>query len=734
MVECARQFARWCALRKSTSRRHRHLGLLVPLVGRSIRGTKARRTLEQGNPRKPGHQLARNGGHSLDDLTPGETMERQMCAIPDGQQHHSRQHQQAGRNPLAQHDVVYTEPPRADDEKQHHPRSGALSWKTERRLRLDLEAKRDLQERVADGSSILQEHPKGICRTRIGAGNSRSLRERDESPAPALWLATLRRGGSPSQRTASPMAEGRGAVRLPTDNHTRQSTGQDSGGATDANDIDRTVNAEHDVIPDTQAHREESRLSRRPQPATTSLELLPPGPLVNPFGNVENKDNRLVSEGYSRDVLNRLHSARRPSTNQVYASKWAVYERFCRERGYEASSSSPGVVTEFLNYLDREKKLAPSTIKAYRAAIGHMTRLETGYDPGEDKVCSLLVKSIERGHAPKEKRVPSWDVSIVLKALLKPGLENDHLSRHLLTAKTTFLLALATGERRSGLHALSSEVLFEDSSPASMRLHFLDSYVPKSWFVRKNKVGVDAITIPCVDDEQLEQLCPVHTVVSYLQIVKNSRLSSQASLLIPHAPSNTNNLSLHAVARYIVKLVHWAYQQQGLAAPKGVKGHDTRGIAASLAALSGVKLSEVLASGNWASANTFLRHYYRRFSPDFVHNLVDLPKFVAGKKLISSSSVAELRKQQPNEETTDEGKSQPPPQSNPLPSGQEESELHKSEARSPPPKKPDPSADMQLLRIPGKDGTPPTVVRVQRRTLRWVYENCKNRPSTSRPL
>ena len=146
-------------------------------------------------------------------------------------------------------------------------------------------------------------------------------------------------------------------------------------------------------------------------------------------------------------------------------------------------------------HLDVEKHLAPSTIKAYRAAIGHMTRLTTGFNPGDNQVCSLLVKSIERGKPPTAKRVPTWDVSIVLRTLLKPELADEHLSRHLITAKTTFLLALATGERRSGLHALSHEVLLEDATPTVMHLQFARDYVPKSWYIRKNKVGIEPIHI-----------------------------------------------------------------------------------------------------------------------------------------------------------------------------------------------------------------------------------------------
>ena len=330
----------------------------------------------------------------------------------------------------------------------------------------------------------------------------------------------------------------------------------------------------------------------------------------------------------------------------------------------------------------------------------------------------------------------------MLRALLKPELADEHLSRHLITAKTTFLLALATGERRSGLHALSHEVLLEDATPTVMHLQFARDYVPKSWYIRKNKVGIEPIRIPCVGDDALDQLCPVHTTIRYLALVKDARTSEQTSLIIPHNPTTTKNLAVQAVARYIVKLIKWAYCQQNLQVPEGIKGHDTRGVAASLATLSGVSLSDVLAAGNWASANTFLRHYYRSFSPDFVHSLIDLPKFVAGKHVISSSSVAELRRHPREEASTVEAGRAVPQQSMPqLGTKREEEKASPGEkAKSLPPRKPDLLTATRNLFLSTPDGGPPRPIKLSERAYNWLNQRglVKNRtpvatPETSSP-
>jgi hypothetical protein len=319
----------------------------------------------------------------------------------------------------------------------------------------------------------------------------------------------------------------------------------------------------------------------------------------------------------------------------VYKSKFKVFELYCRRRGTLARSASPGTVTDFLHYLDVVKKLKPSTIKAYRAAIGHVTRLDTGYDPGEDRVCGLLVKSIERSASPTLARDVEWDVGLVLRTLLEQP--EEAMSRHLRTAKTTFLLALATGERRSGLHAISCNTRLEDSTPARLHLQFVEGFVPKAWFLKANRVSLAPIELPCVNEASCETICPVHVTLRYLELVKSNRSREQTSLLVPHTLDKTNNISVHAIPRYVVKLVRWCYETQGEQSVPRIRGHDTRKVAASLAALSGVALDKILVAGNWASASTFLKHYFKTLAPRIVRSLAHVPAVIASTSLITPS-------------------------------------------------------------------------------------------------
>ena len=58
---------------------------------------------------------------------------------------------------------------------------------------------------------------------------------------------------------------------------------------------------------------------------------------------------------------------------------------------------------------------------------------------------------------PVRKLLPSWSLPTVLEALSKAPFEPlAEASLRNLTIKTAFLVAIASGQRRSALHALSS--------------------------------------------------------------------------------------------------------------------------------------------------------------------------------------------------------------------------------------------------------------------------------------
>ena len=91
----------------------------------------------------------------------------------------------------------------------------------------------------------------------------------------------------------------------------------------------------------------------------------------------------------------------------------------------------------------------------YRTVIAGTIRQVTGRDLSLDPAISAMLRSCRLESMRSRNEVPSWDLSLVLSILSKAPFEPiKSISMKELTFKTVFLLALATGKRRSELHAL----------------------------------------------------------------------------------------------------------------------------------------------------------------------------------------------------------------------------------------------------------------------------------------
>ena len=113
-------------------------------------------------------------------------------------------------------------------------------------------------------------------------------------------------------------------------------------------------------------------------------------------------------------------------------------------------SSEPTIsnIAEFLNYLFTVKNLRPASVAGYRTAIvdhlGHF-----GQEVSKSLDLDRLLASFFRDEPIANRGIPSWDLSLVLISLTKAPFEPLNAARlKILTFKTVFLMALASGKRR----------------------------------------------------------------------------------------------------------------------------------------------------------------------------------------------------------------------------------------------------------------------------------------------
>ena len=337
--------------------------------------------------------------------------------------------------------------------------------------------------------------------------------------------------------------------------------------------------------------------------------------------------------GFSESATKRISGAVRPSTGAIYDSKWSIFCSWCLQREIDPLRASAQQVADFLVFLFEEKGYSPSTIKGYKSAITRTILLSGGPDLANNEFLSLLIKNfcIER---PRQRRlVPAWDLGLVLKALqLSPFEPLDMISFKHLSYKCCFLLALATGRRRSELHALSiSESCMRFSADKSSVTLLTDpSFVAKNQLPEK---GSGTMVVPALPTSGSVNLCPVRTLEIYLRKSAEFRSKGSHRLFVPIKKGKTD-ISAKTVSTWICNTVMLAYKSSGLAVSKDqVKAHEIRAISSSWSVFNSASLSEILSAGFWRSDNTFYYHYLRSM-PQHSDNLYALGPLVSAQKVI----------------------------------------------------------------------------------------------------
>ena len=126
----------------------------------------------------------------------------------------------------------------------------------------------------------------------------------------------------------------------------------------------------------------------------------------------------------------------RSSTRTIYKSKWALFEKWCRENSVDFSTPSVKQVSDFFIYLYQYQNRRPSTNDGYRTAIVD-TLGPAGHHISQSTDLSRLLSSFHRDRPKSSRNLPKWNLSVVLNELTKAPFEPMKDLKHL-TLKTAF--------------------------------------------------------------------------------------------------------------------------------------------------------------------------------------------------------------------------------------------------------------------------------------------------------
>ena len=153
---------------------------------------------------------------------------------------------------------------------------------------------------------------------------------------------------------------------------------------------------------------------------------------------------------------------------------------------------------------------------------------------------------------------------------------------------------MASAKRVSELHALSvSETCIRwNSDGTGVALWPNPSFFPKRLApAHSNQVielaAYDPSCLQGEDAKSAELLCPVRALRHYIQVTASFRRSD--SLFVCYGGHRKGHtLSKQRLSRWIVQAIEEAYRSKGLPLPLNIRGHSTRSVSTSWAALRGI--------------------------------------------------------------------------------------------------------------------------------------------------
>ncbi len=166
---------------------------------------------------------------------------------------------------------------------------------------------------------------------------------------------------------------------------------------------------------------------------------------------------------------------------RAYTLKWNLFVEWCSSHQEDPRRCSIRAVLSFLQQR-LERRLSPTTLKVYVAAISTHHDPVEGKSVGKHNLVVRFLRGARRLNPPRPPSLPSWDLALVLRALVTAPFEPlQSVELKFLSMKTLLLTALASIKRVGDLQAFSVDDSCLEFGPAdsSATLRPRPGYVPK---------------------------------------------------------------------------------------------------------------------------------------------------------------------------------------------------------------------------------------------------------------
>ena len=284
---------------------------------------------------------------------------------------------------------------------------------------------------------------------------------------------------------------------------------------------------------------------------------------VQPQGSSGNLSER------AKDLV---EASLREGTRKDYLSKYGRYSDWCDQRGSHPSRAPLNEILNFLAHL-QEQGYSYSTVCGYRSMLSAFHEPVDGDSVGSHPSVTRLIKGVFNTNPPNKKLCPEWVVGVVLKYLSgEPFIPFESCSLKFLTMKACFLLAITSARRADDISKLSM-------MPGQCRFMKDKLLLIPDDLLKQDRPShyLSPLEIERYDNLNI---CAVHTLEKYLQVVENLR-GQMSSLFLtvirPHKKPASQTIS-----RWITEVIRLAYEKAGKPLAK-INAHSTRGMATSWA-------------------------------------------------------------------------------------------------------------------------------------------------------
>ena len=301
-------------------------------------------------------------------------------------------------------------------------------------------------------------------------------------------------------------------------------------------------------------------------------------------------------------------------------------------------------ISDFFMCLYQDLNRRPSTFDGYRTAIVD-TLGPTAQHVVHNADLHRLLSSFHRDRPKSSRNLPKWNLSVVLNELTKAPFEpmKDTDLKHL-TLKTAFLLALASGKRRSEIHAWVANKVSNLGQLEKVALFPSSDFIAKNQLAREGSQSVSPVTIPAfttIVGRQFNEdrtLYPVRALRYYLDRTKDLR-GSRSLLFISFKKGHTSDIRPATLSSWLKQTILLCYKQADQQALDlvQVKAHDIRAFAASKAFYGGVSVDQIMQACHWKAHNTFTNFYLTDLTWSDTDNNMYLGPVVAAQQVLDPS-------------------------------------------------------------------------------------------------